>query len=517
MSISRQSARHLLMCYDQILEQQIVGRGSNLACRDEELWMQVEELLRDGDAQETHCLGPNPLLVMEESLKAASAPAPAAACSSRATVRRELQGFAKAFEVLEQAALNLYLGPWRKEYRVIKMYSGTFTHCITPVLSMSQIEELFGLLGYQLSPSCPEQLCLPSPRFSRASLDGLLRLSCAFFIARCECHLLLTALGQHVGDTQWELSVVRERLRGNSLQVALDNTKKTLEVNQPPMELTNVEVDLYGDEQVNGGQKEVAVSDEESTCPLNEAAQSNALPPAVQTRSNGVTYTSPQKESDTTKSSSASKRQDTLPCEEFKSDKTDSQQIQALVLGKGEPEASHLCSCLDSSPLFLKRCFECNTLHNISCASLYVCNAKGHNVSSTDSLTEKMTLPLEVSPSSGSVRESARNTLPSSGAEMTSSSLLPISFHECCNPSKLDPQLLCRSCRVFHSGSCREGKLCKTSHDISVLGKCSCGKVCSRKPLVLCRYCGNEYCSICWYRNPVTCSCGQTFDQSTPV
>ncbi|KAM4573172.1 spermatogenesis associated 2-like isoform 2-T2 [Odontesthes bonariensis] len=468
MSISRQSARHLLMCYDQILEQQIVGRGSNLACRDEELWMQVEELLRDGDAQETHCLGPNPLLVMEESLKAASAPAPAAACSSRATVRRELQGFAKAFEVLEQAALNLYLGPWRKEYRVIKMYSGTFTHCITPVLSMSQIEELFGLLGYQLSPSCPEQLCLPSPRFSRASLDGLLRLSCAFFIARCECHLLLTALGQHVGDTQWELSVVRERLRGNSLQVALDNTKKTLEVNQPPMELTNVEVDLYGDEQVNGGQKEVAVSDEESTCPLNEAAQSNALPPAVQTRSNGVTYTSPQKESDTTKSSSASKRQDTLPCEEFKSDKTDSQQIQALVLGK-------------------------------------------------DSLTEKMTLPLEVSPSSGSVRESARNTLPSSGAEMTSSSLLPISFHECCNPSKLDPQLLCRSCRVFHSGSCREGKLCKTSHDISVLGKCSCGKVCSRKPLVLCRYCGNEYCSICWYRNPVTCSCGQTFDQSTPV
>ena len=260
----------------------------------------------------------------------------------------------------------------------------------------------------------------------------------------------------------------------------------------------------------------MTVSDDESPCPLNEAAQSNASPPAIQTRSNGGTYTSPPKESDTTKSSSASKRQDTLLCEEFKSDTRDLQQIQALVLGKGEPEASLLCSCLHSSPVFLKRCFECNTLHNITCASLYFCTAKGHNVSSTDSLNEKIMLPLEVSPSSGGVRESTRNALLSSGAEITSDSL-QISFHECCNLSKLDPQVLCRSCRVFHSGSCREGKLCKTSHDISVLGTCSCGKVCSRKPLVLCRYCGNEYCNNCWYRNPVTCSCGQTFDQSTPV
>ncbi|XP_072241465.1 spermatogenesis associated 2-like [Leuresthes tenuis] len=498
MSVSRQSARHLLMCYNGILERQIAARGSSLACRDEELWMQVEELLRDGDAQETHCLGPNPLMVMEESLKAASAPA--AACSSR--VRGELQGLAKAFEVLEQAALNLYLGPWRKEYRVIKMYSGTFTHCITPVLSLSQIEKLFGLLGYQLSPSCPEQLCLQWPRVSRDSGDGLLRLSCAFFIARCECRLLLAALGQHGGDTQWELSVVRERLRGNSLQVALDNTKKTLEVNQPPVELSNVEVDLYGDEQLNGGQEEAAASDDESPGPLTEAAQSSAAPPAGQTQrsSNGVT--SPPKESDTTKSSSASKRHDA--CEEFQSDPAD------LPQGAGEPEGRHLCSCLQSSPLFLKRCFECNTLHDITCASLYFCNANGHSVSFTDSLTEKMAPPLEASPSGGGARESARNAL-------ASDSLLQISFHECCNLSKLDPQLLCESCRVFHSGACREGKVCRSSHDFSLLGTCSCGKLCSRKPLVLCRYCGNEYCNNCWYRNPVTCSCGQTFDQSTPV
>lgn len=102
---------------------------------------------------------------------------------------------------------------------VSQMYSGMFTHYIKPVLSMAQIEKLFSLLGYQPSSSRHEQLHLQSPRVSCGSLDDLLRLSCAFFLARCECRLLLTALGKHVGDAQWELNVVRERQRGNRLQV----------------------------------------------------------------------------------------------------------------------------------------------------------------------------------------------------------------------------------------------------------------------------------------------------------
>lgn len=98
------------------------------------------------------------------------------------------------------------------------MYSGTFTHFIKPVLSTPQIEKLFGLLGYQPS-SRHEQLRLQPSRVGPASLEDLVRLSCAFFLARCECRLLLTALGKHVGETQWELSMVRERQKGNSLQV----------------------------------------------------------------------------------------------------------------------------------------------------------------------------------------------------------------------------------------------------------------------------------------------------------
>lgn len=101
---------------------------------------------------------------------------------------------------------------------LLQMYSGTFTHFIKPVLPTSQIEKLFGLLGYQLI-SRHNQLRLQPSRVSPGSLGDLLSLACAFFLARCECRLLLMALGKHAGETQWELSVVRERQKGNSVEV----------------------------------------------------------------------------------------------------------------------------------------------------------------------------------------------------------------------------------------------------------------------------------------------------------
>lgn len=112
-------SRDVVAAYNHSLEQQIVRRGSNLVCRDQELWNRVEGLLKDEDAQETHCLGLDPLRVMEESLvEAAAASAPN---GGQVKARGGLQGLAKAFEVLEQAALNLYLGPWRAEYKVVKV------------------------------------------------------------------------------------------------------------------------------------------------------------------------------------------------------------------------------------------------------------------------------------------------------------------------------------------------------------------------------------------------------------
>ncbi|KAM3870067.1 spermatogenesis associated 2-like [Diretmus argenteus] len=550
MSVLGQRARELVKSYDLSLEQRIVGGGSNLVCKDEEPWKQVEALLKDGDAQDTHCLGLDPLKVMEESLTGGGVAA-AATGGGQARARVGLAGLAKAFEVLEQAALNLYLGPWREEYKVVKMYSGMFTHYIKPVLSMPQIVKLFGLLGYQPSSARNEQLRRhQSSGAGSASPGDLLHLSCAFFLARCECRLLLSALGKHAGEADWELSLVRERQKGRSLQVALDNTKKMLEVNQPLkedlLELSGIDgeldLDLYTAEDVTSAQREKVVGD--SPRSLSWVAQSRSSPPAVATHSNGVaslssSSTPPSRDpvcvstlnyklgANTTRNISVTAKQGGHPYEGFDRDDLQSHGTAAQAAGicKSEASASSaeaFCSCVQPHALHGKHCITCNASHDSSCASVQSCFIKGHRVVSYDKTTE-----IRETREGGSLREGAASASPThvkrgtsaSSAQRDSLSQIPypIPYHDCCDPSHPDPQYICTSCWVFHSGSCRGIELCQESHEVVRLGVCSCGKTCTRKPLVLCRYCGVEYCNPCWYRNPVECSCGQTFDQSSSV
>ncbi|XP_028306053.1 spermatogenesis associated 2-like isoform X2 [Gouania willdenowi] len=469
MSSAWQRARDLLSSYKSSLERQISGRGLGVGSRDEELREQVEMLLRDADARETHCLGLDPLVVMEESLKASSV----AACGRRGRPRGGLQALAKAFEVLEQAALNLYLSPWREEYRVIKMYSGTFTHCITPALPASQIENLFGLLGYKTSSPLPEKLTLHSAAVRGFSADDFLRLSCAFFLARCECCLLLATLGKHGGDAQWELSLVKERQQGHNLEVAFEITKKCLEVNQPLMEA--FEVDLYREEHVNGSEHQASISDG----PLSLAwiNPREASPPAAKTHSHSVTA-SPL---DMDESRTDDRKQSQLPCGESRYEDME-------LLRKSRGGGEHLCSCLRSTPCCLRHCEDCDAVHSITCPTLDVCRMNNHLVELTQDLSE-------AAEASGFLLSDQMN---SSVAYMASLDLhdepksmipplRPITFHDCCDLTSLDPRLLCHSCSVFHTASCREGEVCLDNHRVKQLGRCSCGKACLRKPLVLCR------------------------------
>ncbi|CAJ1057016.1 spermatogenesis-associated protein 2-like protein [Xyrichtys novacula] len=542
MSISRQRAKDLVTAYDHSLERQIVGQGSSLVCRDEELWKQVEGLLRDEDGREIHCLGLDPLRVMEESLTEA---ATAAASTGRVNVRRGLRGLERAFEVLEQAALNLYLCPWREEFKVVKMYSGIFTHHIKPVLSMPQIERLFGLLGYQPSSPRHEQLRLQSHRVSPASMDDLLCLSCAFFLARCECRLLQDALGEHAGEVQWELSVVRERLTGNNLQDVLINTNKALEVDQQPMEHGDgeVDVDLYTDIQGNGRHRRALEEDDGSPPSLAWVALNAASSSAVKTQSNGITSlpsssaslssrehvcvstlncqltnTSPP-ESQTERSSSTSARQRRRLAKDSQSH---SLQVEVCM---NEAAADQLCSCLQSPHLAVKLCKDCNSLHDFDCALLKRCINENHRTIFPDNPMEEMKKWRAGPLHDESFSTNAPPNLTSSSVAMASltlgeepRSIATISYHDCCDLTKLDPQFLCRSCSVFHAGSCKGITFCQNEdHELSVLGLCSCGKEASRDPLVLCRYCGNEFCRDCWYRDPLKCICGERFDQSSSV
>ncbi len=300
----------------------------------------------------------------------------------------------------------------------------------------------------------------------------------------------------------------------------------------------------------------MVVNDEENSCCLTWAAESSASP-AIKSHSNGVTYlssssaslssredihintlncqltkTSPL-ESDTTRSSSVNMKQGKRPCEELVFDNMDSpssrRQVDAMGLYKTKPEINHFCSCLKSSSSCLKVCVECNTLHCITCALLQHCNEQNHRSEFCDDITQEMKESRAVSPHSGSLRVTGMSESPvltSSSAAMSSlalcdepppSSLPLFTYHDCCDLTDLDPQVLCYTCRNFHSDSCRLKDTCQNRHKIKKLGVCSCGMPRSRNPLILCRYCGNEYCRDCWYKNPLECTCGQNFDQSSSV
>lgn len=505
-------SRDLLSAYDLSLERQILVGGCGLPCEDEDVWKQAEELLEDGDARDAHCLGLEPLAVMEESLKGVET----AAGGGRRHVqpRGGLQGLAKAFEVLELAALNLYLGPWREEYKVVKMYSGMFTHLIKPVFSVQQTHHLFSLLGYQPCSAPPQQLRLQP---ASTSSDHFLRRSCAFFLARCECRLLLAALGSHGGDAQWELSLVRERRRGHSVQVALDNTKKTLTVSFDG----EGDMDLYTDDQVNGGHEEADVPDDQQPRSLTWTPESHA--PAVKTNGNETPsspsasrehiYRSTLRASPLNSISGAtfSRR----PQGEAASDRVDAESSGAYASGgswfvEGGAEADHACSCLQSQCVMLNHCVDCDTFHDITCALYKQCCNSGHRVTFIDKTMDERTKMTELSTIGGA----AFSSLCLHDDDVS----IPMAYHNCCDPAHPDPDRLCFSCLVFHSESCADAQLCQSRrHSVRTLGTCSFGTRCRGKPHVLCRYCGNEYCKDCWFRNPITCTCGQTFDQSSSV
>lgn len=575
MSSLERKIKGLVESYSKCLEHRIEHGDSTLVCGDPELIVEVVSFLQDRDAESIHSLlGLNPLKVMEESLMSVQSALPTTH-GPHCVAKGGLVGLAKAFEVLELAALNLYLGPWRKEYKLVKMYSGMFTHCVKPVLSMPQILELFGLLGYKAGPTRSDELRLSSA----VSTQDFRNLSFVFFVARCECRLLLTALGKHAGVVEWELGLVQERMKGHTLQVALDNTKRRLEAAGPaeddPLELSDV--DLYTDDGLEEGGQERKVMHGVGDTPRSPSwLEHSSLittfsAPAAITYSNGVsspssTSTSPREpvcvstlncqltktsppgaSSSTAKSSSASasytQQSGSTYVDSTRSgyERVDSYSKVSGVqssqkLPEISPEGYYICKCILPHNRFIQNCTDCNTSHSVTCDHLKACINKRHQVVFLDEETtvEKRDNSMGArlrSSQRGSLKEKgARSPLPNNITASSPSLLLgaseaapgqmsssPIPFHDCCDPAKPDPQFTCISCWVFHSGSCKGVDICQAQHEVFRLGVCSCGKRCTRDPLILCRYCGAEYCQVCWYRRPLACACGQTFDQSSSV
>ncbi|NXW43118.1 SPA2L protein, partial [Nyctiprogne leucopyga] len=95
-----------------------------------------------------------------------------------------LRALAGAFQLLELAAVNLYLFPWRREFSTVQTFSGAYMHLLRPALPEEDLLRSFSLLGYQRRDQ--DRLVLPQPPPG----PQLLAVACGFLACRLECEIL---------------------------------------------------------------------------------------------------------------------------------------------------------------------------------------------------------------------------------------------------------------------------------------------------------------------------------------
>lgn len=433
-------------------------------------------------------------------------------------------------------------------------YSGMFTHHIRPALSMVQVTELFRLLGYHVSvgASGEEELRLgTSPMLA----DDLLQLACSFFLARCECLLLLSSLEPLsrplAQASEWELRLVQERRRGHSLQGALQSVQRSLGAPVRSVKeiccdaMSEVDEDLYTGEEDGGSSSPVAVEvpiqSRGSHSPLKQAHSSPVLSTGAASSQTSRLCVSTFNYQVTSPSSpgGGTRPEPHSGLEE--------QTFQKPV--NSSPSVTQksfdVCSCVESINHYYL-CQNCNMLHSLTCAILDHCQELRHNVvfSSHAGLPEaselrelKLRSPKDKrSPPGFPLRHLclegtdkphitchtcrlAHDCLCEEGQQCAEANhkveyqLEPsqsMPFHKCCTSTH--PQFACLTCRVFHSESCPTGDPCKETHSVHMLKHKCDFKECSLPSEVLCRHCCTQFCRACWYKSPLQCLCGKPYE-----
>ncbi|NXX13631.1 SPA2L protein, partial [Podargus strigoides] len=205
--------------YRRCLEREF-RRGRGGACSDPSFGERLRQRLRSEPAL-LGALQEDAPSLLARGLRGRPDPGPA------------LRGLAGAFRLLEMAAVNLYLFPWRKEFGTIQTFSGAYVHLLRPALPEADLLRSFARLGYdwrdqhhRLVVSRPP----PGPE--------LIAAACGFFACRLECEILAEVV-QRLRPQQLRAEELLEarRLAGDA--------EACLERLQQQREVADDSVDLY--------------------------------------------------------------------------------------------------------------------------------------------------------------------------------------------------------------------------------------------------------------------------------
>ncbi|MBZ3876317.1 Spermatogenesis-associated protein 2-like protein [Sciurus carolinensis] len=184
----------------------------------------------------------------------------------RADLAPALRGLARAFELLELAAVHLYLLPWRKEFTTIKTFSGGYVHVLKGVLSEELLIQSFQKMGYVRRDSHRLMVTALPPACQ------LVQVALGCFALRLECEILgevLTQLGTSVLPAE---ELLRARRASGDVASCVAWLQQRLAQDEEPPPLPprgtsaayRAPLDLYRDLQEDEGSEEASLYGEPS-------------------------------------------------------------------------------------------------------------------------------------------------------------------------------------------------------------------------------------------------------------
>ncbi|XP_078092597.1 spermatogenesis-associated protein 2 [Mustelus asterias] len=115
-----------------------------------------------------------------------------------------LSALLTAFGILETFCTNLFLYPWKKEFKTIKTFTGHFVYYIKSALCEDDIWNILYHIGYQHEKEAFELK-------NKVNANRVKLMSFELFLAGIECENLLEICSQIKGKGYSELNVIEER------------------------------------------------------------------------------------------------------------------------------------------------------------------------------------------------------------------------------------------------------------------------------------------------------------------
>lgn len=198
----------------------------------------------------------------------------------RADLAPALRGLARAFELLELAAVHLYLLPWRKEFTTIKTFSGGYVHVLKGALSEDLLVQSFQKMGYVPGDNHCLMVTAPPPACQ------LVQVALGCFALRLECEILGEVLAQ-LGTSVLPAEVLLQARRASvdvSSCVAWLQQRLAREEEPPPLPPRGsparfrAQLDLYRDLQEDESSEEASLYGEPSPGPSSPSPEAAYRP-----------------------------------------------------------------------------------------------------------------------------------------------------------------------------------------------------------------------------------------------